>query len=248
MAKDSEVPQGLPYATSQRRQEIRRKHRRNNIVAAAVVATTILSVIAFAVVYFFPVFAVRTVEVHGVKSVSQEKVQEVAQAPYGLSLLQVDARAIAQRVQSIRQFATVRVRTQYPSTVRIDVHERVPAAVVFSGTDFVVYDKDGVDFTRGERPEGTLEVRNFSKEEADVGQAVRDALSIAGALERRANMVPRFVDMHSPSRYVVLGPEKYVLEWGSPTQHEEKAAAFTKVADLGATHWNLANPRLPSSK
>lgn len=73
---------------------------------------------------------VRSVEVTGTHLVSQAEVTGVADVPLGTPLAQVDAGAVARRVESIRQVASATVSKSWPDGLTITVRERVPVAAV----------------------------------------------------------------------------------------------------------------------
>ena len=76
------------------------------------------------------VFVVRSVAVTGTHLVPAAAVLQAADVPPGTPLSQVDAGAVARRVEAIRQVASATVSVDWPDHVAIAVTERVPAMAV----------------------------------------------------------------------------------------------------------------------
>jgi cell division protein FtsQ len=72
------------------------------------------------------VFVVRSVTVTGVHLVSASQVIAAADVPLGTPLSRVNAGAVTQRVETIRQVASATVTLDWPDHVAIAVTERVP--------------------------------------------------------------------------------------------------------------------------
>ncbi|WP_333619872.1 cell division protein FtsQ/DivIB [Dietzia sp.] len=142
------------------RAEVRRRKRRNNRIAGAAALVALVAVVLYLAVYFLPVLAVRSIEVTGVPDDQRQAVVDQAAVSNGTPLLQVDSRQIAQRVSTIPTVSEVRVVREYPSTLRIEVVEREPAAVVsIDGADHI-FDREGVDFDQsGNVPDGLLRAK-----------------------------------------------------------------------------------------
>jgi cell division protein FtsQ len=76
------------------------------------------------------VFVVRSVAVTGTHLVPAAAVIQAADVPLGTPLSQVDAGAVARRVEAIRQVASAAVSVDWPDHVAIAVTERVPTVAV----------------------------------------------------------------------------------------------------------------------
>jgi cell division protein FtsQ len=88
---------------------------------------------------------VRSVTVTGTHLVSSARVLAAADVPLGTPLLRVDTGAVARRVDSIPQVASVRVTEDWPDHLVIAVTERVPVlAVKMAGGGYDLVDPAGI--------------------------------------------------------------------------------------------------------
>ena len=91
------------------------------------------------------VFVVRSVTVTGVHLVSTSQVIAAADVPLGTPLSRVNAGAVTQRVETIRQVASATVTLDWPDHVAIAVTERVPVmAVRMANGSYDLVDPSGV--------------------------------------------------------------------------------------------------------
>jgi len=105
----------------------RRVPWRTRFVALAAVA--VVAVVAW-VLLGDRVFIVRSVTVSGTRLVSTAAVIDAADVPLGTPLSRVNAGAVTQRVEGIRQVASATVTLDWPDHVAITVTERVPVLAV----------------------------------------------------------------------------------------------------------------------
>jgi cell division protein FtsQ len=90
------------------------------------------------------VFVVRSVTVTGTRLVTPAQVLAAADIGLGTPLVRVNAGAVAQRVEAIRQVASATVSKDWPDHVTIAVTERVPAvAVAMAGGGYDLVDPTG---------------------------------------------------------------------------------------------------------
>jgi cell division protein FtsQ len=92
----------------------------------ALAATGILAAVAWALLGG-RLFVVRSISVTGTHLVTQSQVIGAADVPLGTPLMNVDAGAVAKRVEAIRQVASATVTKDWPDHLAITVTERVPA-------------------------------------------------------------------------------------------------------------------------
>ena len=91
------------------------------------------------------VFVVRSVTVSGTRLVSTAQVIAAADVPLGTPLSRVNAGAVTQRVEAIRQVASATVTLDWPDHVAIAVTERVPVmAVRMAAGGYDLVDPSGV--------------------------------------------------------------------------------------------------------
>lgn len=88
-------------------------------------------------------FAVRRVEVHGVKRMDQQEIYRRAIAFQAQPMTALDVAALRDELVALPWVRDARVSRQLPDTLVIDVIERVPHAVLQQGENFVLIDPSG---------------------------------------------------------------------------------------------------------
>lgn len=116
----------------------RRKWRRTLLIVALLAAAAIVLGLARS-----PVLDVDTVTVQTGDRVDEEIVIELAGVRLGAQLIDVDPAAVEERVGRHPWVATVEVRREWPSTVRIDIVEAEPVAASPVGAGWRLIDLDG---------------------------------------------------------------------------------------------------------
>lgn len=143
------VPASASGARAQERKaqrEVRLSARRRvrGIRVTAAVAAVVVVLVSCIGLYSSPLFAIRTVEVIGVKHVSVATVLRLAHVPTGATLIRFPADAVAARVSADPWVESVSVSRVFPSGMRIRVVERDPIAVVDTGASLMLIDRSGV--------------------------------------------------------------------------------------------------------
>jgi len=98
-------------------------------------------------------FTVKSVQVSGLKYVRREDFISYMGDPAGKSLLSVDLDGMLERVKAHPWMKEVSIKRELPGTVKIEVVERVPAAVANTGTGRFLIDSDGMAVAKVEGPE-----------------------------------------------------------------------------------------------
>lgn len=88
-------------------------------------------------------FAVRRVEVHGVKRMDDAEIYRRAIAVQAQPMTRLDVTALRNELIALPWVRDARVSRQLPDTLVIDVIERTPHAVLRQGERFVLIDPDG---------------------------------------------------------------------------------------------------------
>jgi cell division protein FtsQ len=95
-----------------------------------------------------PVFHARTIEVSGASHFGRSQVLRLAGLAPGMNVLWLDAGAAARRLETDRWIVAASVTRSLPSTVRISVKERTPAAEVKVGSRWALVAADGTVLDR----------------------------------------------------------------------------------------------------
>jgi cell division protein FtsQ len=122
-----------------------RRLRRNAIMAACVVAALVAGLILAAV--YSPVLAVKTVTVSGTRLLKPAQVQAALKPLEGTPLPQVNDGEVERLLKPLVQIKSVTTQARPPSELVVQVHERVPVALVKRGAEYMLVDVEGVRLT-----------------------------------------------------------------------------------------------------
>jgi cell division protein FtsQ len=214
-----------------------------------VIVTILVTVLAGglgAVLYFTPLMSAREVAVTGAGEVPQQEVLDAAQVRLGTPLLQINTDEVADRVATIRRVASARVRREYPSTLWIDIFERVAVAVKDFPDGTHLYDRDGVDFATGPPPPALpfLDVDN----PGPTDPPTRAALEVLTALRPEvAGQVGR-VAAQSVASITLTFTDGRVVMWGTNDRTEEKAEKLGALLTQPGRTYDVSSPDLPTVK
>lgn len=204
-----------------------------------------VATIGFLVVYFSPLLGVRTVQVEGNQSLPPDEVIRAAEVVEGTPMLRVDPEQIREHLHGLPKVADAQAVLDWPSTVRIQVTERTPAAY-FRATDGVrLLDVAGVPFeTVADPPAGVPELR-APKASAD-DPATRAGLSVLVALPVPVRAEVTAVLAQSPNdvRLELTGGRK--VDWGSVEDTQRKAQILSPLLTRPGKVYDVTTPALPT--
>jgi len=98
-------------------------------------ALAVLAVLAYLVARETPVFAVRTIEVAGVRPADARRVEAALRPLQGKSLLEIRGDDVARLATALPSVAGVSYDRAFPSTLRVRVEREQPVAVVRRGVE-----------------------------------------------------------------------------------------------------------------
>lgn len=207
---------------------------------AGVVVLIVLAVSTW-VVLGTAAFGVRSIEVNGSLIAGPDQVRSTAAVPAGTPLARVDLDEVGQRVRTLPSVAEVSVHRSWPSTLRIDITERVPVAAVSVAGGFAVVDVEGIVFdNRPVRPEGAvlLKVPLMRPDDPTTRAALRVAVALTPALRQR--LVQLVAD--TPSRIRLELPDGRVIVWGDAENNERKARVATALLNRNGKTIDVSSP------
>ena len=127
---------GTRVANAKRDERERRQRdvsRRRLLVTAAIVIAIGGAVWGLVALWRAPIFVVQSVNVKGVKHLSEADVLRIAAVPQGVTLLRLPSAEITDRLLAEPWIGKARVSRRFPHAVEITVTERVPVAIVDAG-------------------------------------------------------------------------------------------------------------------
>ena len=215
--------------------------RRQQLYGGLVV---VLLVAAGLVLWFSPLMSVREIEVHGLRTVSQEQVLTALDVPAGTPLSRVDLDAAAARVAALPRVARVSVDRHYPSQLTVSVTERVPVVFVDKPDGTHLLDATGVDFATAPPTPGVP--RLVVPTPAADDPLTRAALTVMAALPTQLRTQ---VEQVSPAslldvRFSLTG-ERAVI-WGAPDALAHKAAVLAALLSQPGKTYDVSSPDLPT--
>ncbi|MDQ2791653.1 MAG: FtsQ-type POTRA domain-containing protein [Actinomycetota bacterium] len=200
-------------------------------------------------------FDARSVQVAGNKEVPADVVRAVAAVPLGTPMLRLDTTAIERRVAAVPRVASVQVRCRVDGTVRIELTERTPVAVVRRGNSVHLIDATGTDYTAvPAEPPYLPELRSDRVGPRD--PATVAALTVLTGLPQWLRDQVRSIAANSPANVVLRldngrggngrsgnGRE---VRWGGVEDGERKAAVLGPLLTQPGRVYDVSSPALPT--
>ncbi len=191
---------------------------------AAFVALLVLGVFGTAawVLFGSRLLVVRHVQVSGTDLVSQDRVLAAAGVPLGGSMIRLDPGKVADRVVvAIQEIESVKVRREWPATLRIAVRERVPVVVAERAGRYHQIDRFGVTVVdTPARPRGLP--RLVVKAPGPADPATAAALSIWRDLPARFQERVSVITAPGPEAVALHLKSGISVVWGAPERAADK--------------------------
>lgn len=216
-----------------KRQERERRQRVGQMRAAAVLVAllALLVVLVWGVASLLraPVFALRTIEVVGAQHLSPAEVRLAARVVTGTPLPSVDVGAVETRLAGNPWIASARVERDYPSTLRVEIVERKPAAIVDSGgTNLNVVAADGTWLgVRSSEETGLVVIRDLGPIGVEPGERtdskeLLNALKLIGALSPQLRSSAQAISAPSIDKTLLLTTTDVEIFFGEAVDVKRK--------------------------
>lgn len=194
--------------------------------------------------WFSPVFDVRSVRVFGVHYTTEQAVLAAAQVSIGEPIARVDVDAATRSVDRIPQVESVAVRRGFPHSIVIEVHERdaIAAAANPDGSWWLV-DKTGAMFQQvPAQPDSLTAVEGYTEQFRGVG--ARTAAAIPQWLRDRVSVIKVLApeDIH-----LLLRSGKEVA-WGGEDRTARKAQVLLALLHVNARYFDVSAPDAPATR
>lgn len=212
-----------------------------------VLALVALVVVGVWLVFFSSYLAVQGVRVTGLQHLRAGEVERTAAVPRGEPLARADLARIRARVQAMEEVRSADVTRQWPDTVRIDVVEREPVAVVDLGGQLRGLDEDGVVFR--DFPRAPADLPRLETSTTTGSEALREGARVAAALPSSLAAKVDHVTVETVDAITLELRDGREVAWGSADQSDQKA---TVLADLltavRAQHYDVSVPGQPTTR
>ena len=197
------------------------------------------------VVYGTAVLGVREVRVVGAEALPVDQVLAAAAVRPDRPLARVDLDEVGARVRDLPAVDRAVVTRSWPSTVVIEVVERVAVAAVPSGGAFLLIDDEGVPFRTVAAPPAGLPLARLGTPAAG-DENTASALTVLAALsdELREQLVA--VSVASPVRIRLELRQGRVVVWGDDTDSDRKSTVATALLREKGNEIDVSAPRVVS--
>jgi cell division protein FtsQ len=213
--------------------------RRSSVPWGLVVATLVTFGFLAWLVFASPVLGVRRVDVRGLSFVDEAQVREAAGVRSGTPLTRVDTGSVAQRVAAISAVASVDVTRVWPSTVRIDVVERVPVGALKRDKVFQLFDEHAVIFRTTDSPPADVVLV-----EATTESLIRPAITVIRALTPELRGQILRLTIAGPAGITLVLKRERMVTWGDEQRSELKAKVATALLKQKGARIDVSVPEI----
>ena len=219
-------------------------HRR--LILAALALIVVGAVLTW-LVAFSSVLGVRTVTVHGTRTLSPSQVRQAAAIANGTPLVRLDKAAVLHRVEALPDVASATVTTSFPSTVVITVTERVAVGYVRSGGEVRLVDRTGDQYRSA--PSAPKQLPRFVVSAGPNARATAAAVAtVAAALPAEVRRDVDSIQALDPEAITLLMADGRVVRWGSADRSTDKARVLPALLRRDGTQFDVTDPDLPFSR
>ncbi|MBB2912865.1 cell division protein FtsQ [Streptosporangium becharense] len=198
-------------------------------------------------VFFSSVLGVREIQVAGNAGLPAERIRQAAGVARGTPLATVDVAEIEKRVGGIPQVESVEVGRNWPGTLRVEVVEREPVAVVPVSGRSALMDRHGVVIEARDVAPPTLPVLRVDRP-GPSDPATRAGLTVIGALPD--DLARRVAEVLAPSAETVslrLKDGRAVV-WGGGDRPADKAQILVTLLKRPADTYDVSSPDVVTVK
>ncbi|WP_440097831.1 cell division protein FtsQ/DivIB [Streptosporangium sp. H16] len=215
----------------------------NGVWRSAFLALLTVGVVGIAawLVFFSPVLGVRDIQVVGNAGLSAEQIRRAAEVAADTPLATVDVAEVEGRVGRIPQVESVTVSRGWPGTLRVEVVEREPVAVVPVGERSALMDRHGVVTEVKDAAPPALPVLRVSRP-GPADPATAAALTVITALPE--NLARKVAEVLAPSAETVSLRLKdgRAIVWGGGDRPADKARILVTLLKRPADTYDVSSP------
>jgi cell division protein FtsQ len=195
---------------------------------------------------FSSVLGVHSVLVSGTRQLSPAEIEAAAAVRPGSPLSRLDTAAIRARVAKLPEVRTVTVHTSYPSTVLIQVTERVAVGYRATPTGAGLVDADDVQFRIESKPPAGLPQLATGRP----GQAVQAAAmaTVAGALPPELARKVGLISAASTETVTLRLFDGRLVFWGGTDRGADKARLMTALLRQPGHYYDISDPSMVISR
>jgi cell division protein FtsQ len=189
------------------------------------------------------------VEITGNRRVATAEVRAAVQSELGRPLLRADLEGVARRLRALPAVLDVEVTRQWPSTVRVQLRERVVLAAVPFPSGVLLVDREGVELERLATAPAGVPLVHVDLRTAGPG-ALRAAAAVHADLPPRLRGLVLRVGAATPDGVLLTLTDGSRVLWGSAGDPGAKAASLAglRAAVPGArgVRYDVSAPGAPA--
>ncbi len=205
--------------------------RKRRLAGWTALVTVVVLAAVMAVALFSPVLAVKTVVFEGNSLVAVKTLESALEPLRGKPLPQITDAQVRDLLASVVQIKGTQIQARPPSTLVVQLVERVPVALLKNGQEYVLVDQDGVQLGATADPEAAaLPLIDGGK--AVIGQDTFQAMTAVLAnlpqsiLKQLAN-----ASASSPDAVELKLTDGRTIIWGSASDMDLKAQVLQALLD-----------------
>ncbi|PZG15396.1 cell division protein FtsQ/DivIB [Nonomuraea aridisoli] len=199
-------------------------------------------------VFFSPVLGVRSIDIVGNLTVPKERIEQQAGVPDLHPLATVNLAEVEGRVLGIRQLAGAKVDRIWPGTLRIEVVEREPVAVIQVGDKYAIIDKHGVVIEVETALPPLLPVLKVDRP-AEGDPAMMAALQVIDAVPDEVAGKVRQVRAGTAEGVTLELSDGRTVIWGGTDRPQEKGRILTSLLKREkAAQYDVSSPDVVTLK
>lgn len=216
-------------------------HQRLWLVLGIVV---LLAISSIWVIAFSSVLGVRSVTVAGAHQVSVSQIEAAAGIKRGTPLARLDTARVLARVEAIAEIKKVTVGKSYPSSVRIEVTERVAVGYRLVAGAAALVDMDNVQFrTMAKAPAGLPQLQ-VSGDVANAAATATVAAALSTALAARVALI----SAPSTESITLTLTDGRTVMWGGTDRSIDKARLLSALISRPGNYFDVSDPSLVISR
>jgi len=219
---------------------IRRKIRRR-IIFVILLSAAITSTVLY-IGYYSNLLIIKKIDVRGANQVPVQLITDTAQISLNTQLLRVPTSIVVERLTTISQIGRAEVRRGWPSTLVIEVTERIPLALTDTPAGRFLVDASGIAYLPA--PGDANFPLISGPDDASRSVSILAWQSFPDWL--KAEVVITNSDNPNSIWFTLTSGRKVI--WGDLTKAEEKGAVLKVLRRMAGSIYDVSTPEVPVVK
>ncbi len=213
----------------ERQQKLVLIRRRRRIQLSVIIAVLLILILGVFQLYRSGLINVKKIEVSGNKSVPSTKIIKACRVGEHTSLLSVSTGDISGRILKDPWIKNVTIKRVFPHTLRVEVQERVPLAIISQGGKFYLVDDDLFVLSDRQYADNSdiPTITNLPVDKIRVGERLTNN-SLENAVKCIKSMDPEFrktislISASSPDKLSLYNKSNVEILYGEAKQTDDK--------------------------